>query len=239
MATFGLIHGAWHGAWCWTYLVPELEALGHSALTVDMPVDRRDATTFDYADAAADAFRGAGELIVVAHSMAGLVAPLLADRLPLAGIAYLCAVLRRPGMRCADDRAAGLNVDISPAGFGKELMRDAEGLSYWPGAADAARALYQDATDADALWAFSRLRHQKGYWTDRAALADWPVAPAASIVCAEDRAVNPAWSRRVAQDWLNVEPTELPGGHSPHFTRPRELAVLLDRLARTTFLRKG
>jgi hypothetical protein len=29
MATFGLVHGAWHGAWCWDRLVPELEARGH------------------------------------------------------------------------------------------------------------------------------------------------------------------------------------------------------------------
>ena len=233
MATFGLIHGAWHGAWCWTRVVAELERLGHAALTVDMPVDRREATTVDYADAAVAAFGGAGHLIVVAHSMAGLVAPLIADRLPLSGIAYLCAVLRRPGRSLAEDHKAGLNTDISPPDFGKELKRDAEGLSYWPGAADAARHLYQDATDADAHWAFSRLRHQKGYWSDRAPLADWPAAPAASIVCAEDRAINPAWSRRVARDWLNVEPLAFPGAHSPHLTRPRELAMQLDRLAST------
>ena len=36
-----------------------------------------------------------------------------------------------------------------------------------------------------------------------------------SIVCAEDRVVDPAWSRRVARDRLGVEPIELPGGHSP------------------------
>ena len=59
--------------------------------------------------------------------------------------------------------------------------------------------------------------------------------PAVSIVCAEDRAITPDWSRRVARDWLGVAPIEIAGGHSPHLTRPRELAALLDRLARTTF----
>ncbi len=235
MATFGLIHGAWHGAWCWTRVVAELQVLGHGALTVDMPIDRADATTADYADAAADAFRGADGLIVVAHSMAGLVAPLLADRVSLRGLVYLAAVLRRPGSSLAEDRKAGLNADISPPDFGRELKRDAEGLTWWPGAADAARHLYQDASDADAAWAFARLRHQKGYWSDRAPATRWPAVPAVSIVCAEDRAITPEWSRRVARDWLNVEPIEFPGAHSPHLTRPRALAALLDRLARTTF----
>ena len=31
MTTFVLIHGGFHGGWCWDYLIPELEARGHSA----------------------------------------------------------------------------------------------------------------------------------------------------------------------------------------------------------------
>jgi pimeloyl-ACP methyl ester carboxylesterase len=34
---FVLVHGALHGAWCWEKLVPELEALGQFAVTVDLP----------------------------------------------------------------------------------------------------------------------------------------------------------------------------------------------------------
>jgi pimeloyl-ACP methyl ester carboxylesterase len=30
MATFVLVHGAWHGGWCWQKLVPLLEAAGHA-----------------------------------------------------------------------------------------------------------------------------------------------------------------------------------------------------------------
>ena len=29
MATFVLVSGAWHGAWCWEYVIPLLEARGH------------------------------------------------------------------------------------------------------------------------------------------------------------------------------------------------------------------
>ncbi len=235
MATFGLIHGAWHGAWCWDFVIAELAALGHAARAVDLPIDRPDAAIVDYADTAAAAFAGPGDLIVVGHSMAGLVAPLLADRLPLRGLVYLCAVLRRPGSSLAADREAGLNGDISPPDFGSELLRDADRLTWWPSADAAARHLYQDASAERAAWAFARLRRQKGYWSDRSPQAGWPSVPAVSIVAAEDRAITPDWSRRVARDWLKLAPLEFPGAHSPHLTRPRELAALLDSLARATF----
>ena len=34
---FLLVHGAWHGAWCWTKVGALLTAAGHSVLTVDLP----------------------------------------------------------------------------------------------------------------------------------------------------------------------------------------------------------
>lgn len=236
MAIFGLIHGAWHGAWAWAHVAAALQALGHDALTVDLPIDRADATTADYARVAAEAFAAAkAPPIVVAHSMAGLVAPLIAERMPVRGLVYLAALLRRPGRSCAEDRADGLNRDISPPGFGSELVRDADGLSYWPSAEAVARHLFQDLDAAAAAAAFARLRHQKGYWTDRVPQSGWPAVPAVSIVCGEDRAVMPDWSRRMARTWLGLEPIAFPGGHSPHLTRPVDLAAVLDRLVHTAF----
>src|SRR5260221_10947192 len=37
VSTFVLVHGAWHGAWCWERLVPELEARGHASIAMDLP----------------------------------------------------------------------------------------------------------------------------------------------------------------------------------------------------------
>ena len=33
MATFVLIHGAWHGGWCWKKVTPLLRAAGHDVYT--------------------------------------------------------------------------------------------------------------------------------------------------------------------------------------------------------------
>ncbi len=233
MATFGLIHGAWHGAWCWKHLSPELERRGHRALAVDLPIDAA-TTPVDWAQVAAAAFGGGEPPIVVGHSMAGIVAPLAADLMPVRGLVYLSALLRRPGHSCAEDRAAGLNVDVSPPGFADDVRRDA-GFSCWVTAEAAVHDLYHDCAPADAAWAFAQLRRQRGYWNDRSPRPAWPSVPAASIVCTEDRAMNPVWQRRVARDWLKVEPIEFASGHSPFLAKPRELAALLDWLALTAF----
>jgi pimeloyl-ACP methyl ester carboxylesterase len=61
-------------------------------------------------------------------------------------------------------------------------------------------------------------------------LASFPPTPVTYIVCREDRLVNPGWSRRLARERLDAELVELPGSHSPFWSRPRELAGALDRL---------
>ena len=34
---FVLVHGAWHGAWCWAGVIAALEREGHRAYAVDLP----------------------------------------------------------------------------------------------------------------------------------------------------------------------------------------------------------
>jgi pimeloyl-ACP methyl ester carboxylesterase len=58
-----------------------------------------------------------------------------------------------------------------------------------------------------------------------------PSVPSTSIVCTDDRVIQPAWPRRVATDRLHAQVVELPGGHCPHVSRP---AVLADVLTATT-----
>ena len=44
MSTFVLIHGSWHGAWCWYKVMPRLERAGHRVLAFDLPSLGRDKT---------------------------------------------------------------------------------------------------------------------------------------------------------------------------------------------------
>jgi pimeloyl-ACP methyl ester carboxylesterase len=93
MTSFVLVHGGWHGAWCWERVVPLLTAAGHHAATPTLTGlgDRAAEATPDLSVGthAADieqAVRGIrGPVVLVAHSYSGapveMAAPRLADRL--------------------------------------------------------------------------------------------------------------------------------------------------------------
>ena len=52
---FLLVHGAYHGPWCWSLLQPELIARGHTITVVDLPVSDPEAGATQYRDAVLDA----------------------------------------------------------------------------------------------------------------------------------------------------------------------------------------
>lgn len=106
MSTFVLIHGAWHGAWCWEKVEKELAAAGHKVVSVDLPSHGEDDTpahevTLDgYAKAAADAIRAQkGPVILVGHSMGGIVISAAAEMVPdlITRLIYVTAFLPRDG----------------------------------------------------------------------------------------------------------------------------------------------
>ena len=79
MSTFALVHGGWHGAWCWERLTPELEALGHRLISLDLPSDDSSASLDDYADVvcAALADVDGDDRVVIGHSLAGQTAEVI------------------------------------------------------------------------------------------------------------------------------------------------------------------
>jgi pimeloyl-ACP methyl ester carboxylesterase len=60
MTTFALVHGAWHGAWCWEQLTP-LQRAGHDVVTMDLPSEDGAATFDTYADVVCAALDGHGD----------------------------------------------------------------------------------------------------------------------------------------------------------------------------------
>lgn len=108
MADFVLVHGAWHGAWCWKKILPGLWSAGHRAFAVTLTGTGERAhqlapgiTLRSHVDDVAAVIE-AEELhgaIVVGHSYGGMVITGLADRMPerIARLVYLDAVVPRPG----------------------------------------------------------------------------------------------------------------------------------------------
>ena len=229
MATFALVHGAWHGAWCWEGLVPELEARGHRPVAVDLPAEDPDAGLTRYAELTATALRDEDEVVVVGHSLGAATIPLVARIRPVRHLVFLCGLIPEPG-KSATDRYTEEDVFV-PGFAGNTATRD-DGASWWPDPAAAIRCFFHDCVDDDARRAAARLRPQSSAPRREA----WPAGgipdvERTSILCRDERCIRPDWSRRAARTQLGVEPVELEGGHSPFLSRPLELAAALARIA--------
>jgi pimeloyl-ACP methyl ester carboxylesterase len=98
VSTFVLVHGAWHGGWCWERLVAQLGERGHRSVVMDLPVDDGTATFDDYAAVVLDAAAGVGEdMVLVGHSMGAMVIPLVAQQAPASALVFLCHVVPKFG----------------------------------------------------------------------------------------------------------------------------------------------
>jgi len=227
VATFGLIHGGAMGAWCWERVVPGLEAAGHRAVAVDLPVDDPDAGLEAYADAAVARFAGADDLVVVGHSLGGIVVPLVAERLAVRRMVFLCAMVPEVGRSMAQQLAA------DPSMVAASIAPRDDDAEIDPATPEQAIALlYQDCDPEDAAAALARMRAQADRpWREVTPLRAWPAVPATYVVGAEDRCVMPEWGRRVALERFGAPALELLSGHSPFLAIPAALVGLLDGLA--------
>ncbi|MGV3494477.1 MAG: alpha/beta fold hydrolase [Ramlibacter sp.] len=108
MANFVLVHGAWHGAWCWQRVTQRLGAAGHRvhAVTLTGLGDRAHllSSLITLETHIADVVNTieAEELqdvVLAVHSYAGMLGTAVADRMPqrLKHLVYVDAVVPRPG----------------------------------------------------------------------------------------------------------------------------------------------
>ncbi|MEO5892217.1 MAG: alpha/beta fold hydrolase, partial [Ferruginibacter sp.] len=87
--TFVLIHGAWQGAWVWQNVKAQLESKGQHVIVVELPAHGDDTTaalntSIDiYRDRVIAAVSEAsGKVILVGHSMGGMVISAVAEKIP-------------------------------------------------------------------------------------------------------------------------------------------------------------
>ena len=235
MTTFALVHGAWHGPWCWKILTPFLQQAGHSVVAPELPSEDGSADFDAYADMVCAALHlVSDDVVVVGHSMGGPTAALIADRRPVRHLVYLCAAVPEGGIGLFDQWQA--QPDMVCADFADGWLQslsepDEQLRTVWVDFDFVRRVFYADCDEATVTAAIDHLRPQAGYpWTVPCSLTEHPSVRCTSVVCSDDRIVNPGWSRRIARD-IGAEIIELPGSHSPLLSRPSAVADVLLRVA--------
>ncbi len=109
MSTFVLVHGAWHGGWCWARVAPRLRAVGHEVYTPTMtgfgershllsPEVGLELNITDIANVLL--WEDLDNVILIAASYAGMVTTCVADRMPdrIAALVYQNAFIAADGV---------------------------------------------------------------------------------------------------------------------------------------------
>lgn len=226
-----LVHGAWHGAWCWDRLIQPLRAEGFTPHTIDLPGHGERAaetqTLAAYAEAVAGKLRELpGPAVLLGHSMGGQVISAAAELAPerITTLVYLCAFLCRSGesifARAAGDDITLLGPLLQPIEDGRLIVAD-HGIK---------PAFYADCTDADIAFAKARLVPQ----SPEPFAAELQVTEAnfgrlrrAYIVCENDRAIGAPKQRELIAASPVASEITLPTSHSPFFSAPAELAAAI------------
>lgn len=230
-----LLHGAWHDGSCWATLGAELAERGWDVLAPDLPSDRPGIGAGELAACAVGALgpdRPGERVVVVGHSLGGLVAPVVAHMLGPARVAALvlvAALVPRPGAswrdRLRDEPGA------MAAGFGAGQQRHDDGTTYWPAEAAASELYAGVAAEGPArplAELTAALRRQDWQLTREVTpLPAWPDVATVQVHCADDRVVDPVWARGPGAV-AGARVMELPGGHYPMLTRPAELAAVIE-----------
>ncbi|MGY5030356.1 alpha/beta fold hydrolase [Streptomyces sp. 900116325] len=215
--TLLLVHGAWHGSWCWEKLTPVLNAEGWTTRTVDLPSAGSGARVRDDARVVLQALaRIDGPVVVVAHSYGGVpVTQAVADAANVSHLVYLAAYQLDIGESLLSHHGAPTPAD--PGGF-------------QPVPPHPVPLFYADAPAADAKAAAGRLVPQSTRsFSDMLTAAGWHTVPSTYVVCEQDQALPPDDQERLALRSGSVH--RIASGHSPFLSMPGEFAGLLAGIA--------
>lgn len=231
-----LVHGAWSDSGVWRKVARLLEAEGHAVATPDMPgcgTNERvlsDITLDSYVEAIEKAVASLpGPVLLVGHSIAGVWVSQAAERISqrLAGLVYVSAFMLRSG----ESRYSVADLDPQSMALKQREQLDGDLLTFSPEAF--AKIFGSGLTPRKASALAARIPPQ-------------PVAPLKTplrltegaygrvpryyIKCTKDLAVTPAFQDLMIRATSVRRVFELPAGHNPALSHPRELAAHLEAI---------
>jgi pimeloyl-ACP methyl ester carboxylesterase len=235
MCVFILVHGAYHGAWCWEKVSSRLKARGHLTVEVDL-LSGSIHTLPHYIDKVKDAIMNARQpAIVVGHSFGGHVISGAAELIPdrISCLIYVSGVLLSSGKTAQDIPREQHELPNVPSQVTNQLMR-----SYSANTEEDKRRItdyfYGCCSREDAEYAINRLRPQ-------------PIAPLQTVIklsngrfgavnkvyieCLEDKVIFPSVQRRMQRYWPMEDIYSIKTDHSPFVSTPYELSELICQIS--------
>jgi len=227
-----LVHGAWHGAWCWTTLQAELDRRGIPSLAIDLP--GHGASTEPYGDLISDAAalskllaKQHRPIVLVGHSYGGaVISQADVTAADVIHLVYLAAFVPDVGENVI---SMSSTMPEAPTALAGAIKTDGGFSTIDPAAAR--DAFYAHCDPMAAVANIARLDLQPfATFTDCATRASWRSTPSTYVVCTDDAAVHHTHQQLMAERCTHVE--TLDTDHSPFASMPVETAEIIARIAR-------
>ena len=241
MAGFVLIHGSWHGGWCFDPVAALLRARGHTVVAPTLPgmggsADQLAAVTLDgWGEFAAQHCRdlkaelGGTPVVLAGHSRGGLVVSTAAERDPSAmdALVYICAMMLPSG----SSRAEFKTMEEPNPDFDAIISKVHGGVATVVDPARAGPVFAQLSPPELVARVLPRLvAEPHGPRAEPLSLTEdsWGSLPRTYVECTEDRTIPIASQRRMQAMSPGARVVTLDADHSPYLSRPVELADALE-----------
>ena len=219
MSTYVLIPGAGGAAWYWHRIVPLLREAGHEAIAVDLPGADELAGLPEYTRQVVNAIGGRDRVVLVAQSLGGFTAPLVAATVPVRALVLVNAMIPSPGetpgawwantgslqARTATAERGGYGTEFDEAVYFLHDVPPEVAAAGEPHQRPESGAVFGSVCDFDA----------------------WPSVPIRIVTGADDRFFPVEFQRTLARDRLGLGTDVLPGGHLIALAQPSMLASYL------------
>lgn len=229
-----LVHGAWHGAWCWAPLQAALDGRGLASYAIDLP--GHGASALPLGDLHGDADHvtsvldhlALADVVLVGHSYGGAVVTDAAGRrADIAHVVMVAAFALLDGESVMDPLAA--LPPEQPALTRCMQAHDDETFSIDP--AGAVEAFYGCCPPAVAAAAVARLDRQPTVTFTQPVRAGVSHLPSTYVRCLRDEAIHPRHQTALAARCTTR--VDLDTDHSPFASTPEELADIVEAAARS------
>jgi len=234
VANYILIHGAWHGSWCWEHIVPLLEEQGHSVTNLDLPGTVNNPKDFSSVDLKCyvdfvehEVEKIDGKVILVGHSMAGIILASLAEKIPhkIKKLIFIAAFIPDNGQSMFDQASAfsGKGVSTEMAfnipEFSIDLIRGNRVIELF----------FNMCAEEDVKKSLSLLQKQPLkplndilHTTEK----KFGTIPKLYINCLKDEAVSTKDQHKIATN-SKCEIADIESDHSPFLSTPKELVRII------------
>jgi pimeloyl-ACP methyl ester carboxylesterase len=229
-----LVHGAWHGKWCWDGIKGNLESAGHLVLTPDLPGhgDNQKPLPQITLDTYVDFICGLlakldGAVILVGHSMAGIIISQVAERMPekIEELIYVAAYLPKNNESLMETARKSAGKGVST-----EMLFVESNNEIIIAKSDRTKALFFNCCTPDVGASALALLESEPLqpFTQRLTLSEecFGRVKKLYVLCTKDEAILPIDQRRMYEGVIK-DIVEIPADHSPFLSSALDLTMAL------------